>query len=266
MMKITGNVSDLVRRYFSAFAAQDRPVVEELLSDLFSFNSPLHARLGKADYFRRCWLNGENIATLHIEKLFERNDEAFVLYECTRQDGVRFRNLEYFRIEGHKIREVDVFFGREGTAGRGQVTDETQIRSLLTDRLKAVQARDVPGATAMVVPDVLLFDVINPLQCVGSDAAKKRAADWFATFRGPIGYELCDLSITTDSDVAFSHSLSRVTGTKTNGKEISLYWRGTTCYRKMNGRWMITHEHNSVPFDPESGRASLDLLPEPAAS
>lgn len=35
----------------------------------------------------------------------------------------------------------------------------------------------------------------------------------------------------------------------------------TICFRKLDGKWMVTHEHNSVPFDVESGKASLDLKP-----
>jgi hypothetical protein len=40
-----------------------------------------------------------------------------------------------------------------------------------------------------------------------------------------------------------------------------MWWRATICYRKMNERWMVTHAHNSVPFDVKIGKASLDLQP-----
>jgi len=36
-----------------------------------------------------------------------------------------------------------------------------------------------------------------------------------------------------------------------------MWWRATVCYRKMDGEWKITHEHNSVSFDVKSGKASL---------
>jgi hypothetical protein len=29
----------------------------------------------------------------------------------------------------------------------------------------------------------------------------------------------------------------------------------------MDGKWTVTHEHDSVPFNVESGKASLDLRP-----
>ena len=139
--------------------------------------------------------------------------------------------------------------------------DEAQIRALIDERLKAVCAKDLNGAIAQVAPNLLSFDVVNPLQSVGSEAAKRRAEAWFASFQGAIGQEALDLSITAGEDVAFSHCLNRVTGMKSDGQKIDMYWRATVCYRKMDGQWIVTHEHNSVPFDPESGRASLDLKP-----
>jgi hypothetical protein len=51
------------------------------------------------------------IHAIRIEKLFEKGNEAFVRYECELKDGARFRNTEYLRIEGNKIREVEVYFG-----------------------------------------------------------------------------------------------------------------------------------------------------------
>jgi len=38
-------------------------------------------------------------------------------------------------------------------------------------------------------------------------------------------------------------------------------WRATLCRRRIDGKWMVTHGHSSVPFDMESGKASLDLKP-----
>ena len=63
------------------------------------------------------------------------------------------------------------------------------------------------------------------------------------------------------NDVAFSHGLSHVSATTTDGRKLDMWWRTTVCFRKIAGKWMVTHEHNSVPFDVESGKASLDLQP-----
>jgi uncharacterized protein (TIGR02246 family) len=139
--------------------------------------------------------------------------------------------------------------------------DEAQIRALIDDRAQAVRDKNVNGAISSIAPGVLSFDVVNPLQQMGSDAAKKRAEQWFSSFEGPIGYEIRDLGITAGDNVAFSHGLSHVSATKTDGGQLDMWWRTTLCFRKIEGKWMVTHEHNSVPFNVESGKASLDLKP-----
>lgn len=147
------------------------------------------------------------------------------------------------------------------TAATGNAVEEAQIRALIDDRAKAVRAKDVNGAISSVAPDILSFDVVNPLQRIGSNASRKRAEDWFSSFQGPIGYEIRNLSVTAGDDVAFSHGLSHVSATSKDGGQLDMWWRTTICFRKIDGKWMVTHEHNSVPFDVESGKASLDLKP-----
>ncbi len=45
------------------------------------------------------------------------------------------------------------------------------------------------------------------------------------------------------------------------GGKVDMWVRATVCFRKTAGEWTVTHEHDSVPFDVESGKASLDLKP-----
>lgn len=94
------------------------------------------------------------------------------------------------------------------TAATGNAVEEAQIRALIDDRARAVRAKDVNGAVSSSAPDILSFDVVNPLQHIGSDASRKRTEDWFSSFQGPIGYEIRNLSISAGDDVAFSHGLS----------------------------------------------------------
>jgi uncharacterized protein (TIGR02246 family) len=140
-------------------------------------------------------------------------------------------------------------------------TDEAQIRALIDDWASALRAKDINRLIASYAPDVLTFDVVNPLQRKGLDAARKRAQEWISSWQGPIECEIRELTITTGDDVAFSHNLSHFNGRQMDGGEIDMWIRATLCYRKVDGRWNVTHEHVSVPFDPESGQASLDLKP-----
>ena len=147
------------------------------------------------------------------------------------------------------------------TTAASKALNEAQIRKLMDDRVNAVRARDVNASTSNLAPNILSFDVVNPLQHIGSDASKNRAEEWFSSFQGPIGYEIRHLSITAGDDVAFSHGLSHVSATRTDGGQLDMWWRTTVCFRKIDGKWMVTHEHDSVPFDAGTGKASLDLKP-----
>src|SRR5262245_53399852 len=143
----------------------------------------------------------------------------------------------------------------------GRAANEAQIRALIEARIEAIRAKDVSRATAMMATDALLFDVVNPLQYAGVEAVRQRLAEWFASFEGAIAHELKNVSVAASGDVAFSHSLNHVDGIKNDGQHIDMWWRATVCYRKVDDRWLITHEHASVPFDVASGKASLDLKP-----
>ena len=104
-------ISDLIRKYFAAFLAQDRKTLEEGLSDDFTFTSPRDDHINKATFFERCFPGSVHFHTHQIEKLFVNGNEAFVRYQAELKDGTTFRNTEYIRIEGNKIREVEVYFG-----------------------------------------------------------------------------------------------------------------------------------------------------------
>ena len=104
-------VSDLIRTYFAAFLANDKKTLEEGLSDDFTFTSPRDDHISKAAFFERCLPGSEQFLTFQIEKLFVQGNEAFVLYQAELKNGTTFRNTEYYKLEGNKIQEVEVFFG-----------------------------------------------------------------------------------------------------------------------------------------------------------
>jgi ketosteroid isomerase-like protein len=101
----------LVRDVYGAYESGDRAVVEQNLSDDFTFSAPPDVGIDRATYFERCWPSSETTEAFEFERLFEANDEVIVTYEATRTDGRRFRNTEIFGFEGDKISRVEVYFG-----------------------------------------------------------------------------------------------------------------------------------------------------------
>jgi SnoaL-like domain len=78
------------------------------------------------------------------------------------------------------------------------------IRELIDGFVKAIRAKDIDGVMSVFAPEVISFDLGPPLQHGGGETFKKRGQELFEPFRGPIDYEVRDLSITAGDDVAFS--------------------------------------------------------------
>jgi PhnB protein len=139
-------------------------------------------------------------------------------------------------------------------------TDEAQIHRVIDDWARALRNKDADGVVSHYAPDLVHFSLAPPLLSAVSNA--KGLNEWFATWQGPIGYEIRDLSVAIGDDVAFSHSLNRMHGTKTEGSKGDLWFRHTLCFRKIHGEWKIAHEHESVPFYMDgSFKAAVDLKP-----
>lgn len=138
--------------------------------------------------------------------------------------------------------------------------EEAQIRRAVEDWTQALQEKDIGRLWSHYAPDILIFDLAPPLQH-GAEA-RKDLEKWFESWRGRIGYQIRDLSITVGGDVAFAHSLNRLQGTRIDGQKTDVWFRATLGFRKIAGVWKVTHEHTSVPFYMDgSFRAAVDLKP-----
>jgi len=143
------------------------------------------------------------------------------------------------------------------TTKENQESEEAKIRHQMNSFVKAFRTRDVNLMMSLYAPEMVSFDIVPPLQDVGKDAYRKVWKKTFALFLHPIEIETRDLSIATAGDVAFSHELLHLHAARTNGQKLDYWERMTFGFRKIDGRWLITHEHVSVPADLESGKAVL---------
>jgi uncharacterized protein (TIGR02246 family) len=139
--------------------------------------------------------------------------------------------------------------------------NEAAIRELVASLVKAIHTKDINGVMSVFAPEVVSFDLGPPLQHGGGGTFANRWQELFASYQGSIDYEVRDLSITASDGVAFSHSLNRISGTMKGGQKTDRWLRWTACYRESNGKWLIVHEHVSIPVDLKSGKAVLTLRP-----
>lgn len=141
------------------------------------------------------------------------------------------------------------------------VEAEAEIRAIMSARVAAIHAKDAAALVAHHAPDVVSYDLMEPLQHRDVSAIRERGRQWFDGYDGPMGYEIRDLVVHTAFDVAFCHGLHHVSGTTREGQEVDMWWRATQGFHRIDGTWRIVHEHASLPFDMKTGKVSFSLKP-----
>jgi uncharacterized protein (TIGR02246 family) len=129
--------------------------------------------------------------------------------------------------------------------------DQAAIKALEDKFTAAFNAKDTKAIMALYVPDqsLIVFDASVPLQYTGGDAYTKDWNNFWLMFPGTASFTLSDLDITVGGNVAYSHSIQHVSATDKKGKKTAMTVRVTDGYKKVNGQWLISHEHVSVPVN-----------------
>src|SRR2546430_17223753 len=93
---------EIARACYGAYESGDRRVVEELLTDDFTFYSLADVGIDRARYFERCWPNAERTEAFEFERLLATGDEGLVTYQATTTDGRRVRNTRVPAFQGDR--------------------------------------------------------------------------------------------------------------------------------------------------------------------
>jgi PhnB protein len=167
---------------------------------------------------------------------------------------------EYTRLVRPWIVHHQPLWRRAMNSHDSRITHEAKIRALIDQHVKALYAKDAQAVLRCFTADSTRFSLAPPLISTMTDAKTYDA--WFATWRGPIGTEIRELTIIVSGDLGVSHSLNLMTGTSSSGHDVELWYRQTLSFRKIDGQWKIAHQHDSVPFYMDgSFRAATDLKP-----
>jgi uncharacterized protein (TIGR02246 family) len=136
-----------------------------------------------------------------------------------------------------------------------------EVRDLIDERVAAVARRDAEALAGQQAGDVLAFNVLPPLRLHGADQVAPQIEAWFDAYaRGP-GYEVRDLRVDADGDLGYCAFLYHVTGSLQSG-EVSMWVRATLVCCKRDGRWVVVHDHESIPWDLETGHGLARLDPD----
>jgi uncharacterized protein (TIGR02246 family) len=125
--------------------------------------------------------------------------------------------------------------------------DEGAVRDLIEAWADSVRRKDYDGILRSHAADFVMFDVPPPFKSVGLDAYRKTWDVFFSWSSGPVRFEIQEMEVIAGADVAFAFATMRCEGPWADDKPEALDFRLTIALRKIDGRWMIAHEHHSVP-------------------
>ncbi len=154
-------------------------------------------------------------------------------------------------------------FSQTKTPADSTTGDKATIEAQVEKYRKAFEAKDVNAIMAAYAPgkQLFVFDVVPPREYSGWNAYKKDWEELFAAFPGPIKDTISELNISVVGPIAYSHRIEDTRLTKKDGTTQEVTVRVTDIYRKLNGKWLVVHEHVSVPVDLSTGKP--DLLSKP---
>ena len=141
--------------------------------------------------------------------------------------------------------------------------DKAQIAALEDRLTDAYTKMDVKAAMAFYVDDkaTVSFEDTLPFQLKGLEALAKYNEGFFKNLKVTKFHPRLEaMSIVVSADLAAAHFILPIQWTDKNGSHFER-GRGTHIFKKIDGKWLIWHEHFSVPFDPATGKAVLDAKP-----
>lgn len=145
------------------------------------------------------------------------------------------------------------------------MTDMEEIVALYTRLGHAHRNKDAEGIVACYSRNALVFSLAPPLKNIGVN--HDETASWLSTWDGPVIVGDENVEIVIEGEIAWKTALTNMQGVKTDGTEENLWYRSTMCLRKIDGEWLIVHDHSSTPFYMDGSlKAAVDLSPQSSES
>ena len=143
------------------------------------------------------------------------------------------------------------------TSGDSDKAEVTALNQRLSD---AFNNKDITAVTALYTddPDAIFFDETIPFRFNKVELTKANAMFFQSVTDYKFGMESIDVLV--GGDLAVVHCIVRNTWTDKGGTH-SQTSRYTQVDRKERGKWLIWHDHASVPYDPATGKAVLNAKP-----
>ncbi len=138
------------------------------------------------------------------------------------------------------------------------------VQNVLDNYKSSVYEKDVERFLTIYAPDIHIYDCWSNWECKGISHWRTNVEEWFNELRGDgvsLIVDFNDVVIEENVDLAFVHCSVNFTAKNVeSGEKLrQLTNRFTFGLRKVNGSWMITHEHSSLPINKDTGKGIFNL-------
>lgn len=109
---LRSNSHETVRKYYAAWEKKDWHPVDILLTDDFTFSSPLDDHISKSAFKAGCWdTQIAYIDRFDLKQVVGTGNEVFVMYVCHTTNGKTFQNVEFLQLQDGKVKALQCYFG-----------------------------------------------------------------------------------------------------------------------------------------------------------
>jgi uncharacterized protein (TIGR02246 family) len=126
-----------------------------------------------------------------------------------------------------------------------------EIRAAVDQWTAAIEARDFDALLKLYSDDVRVFDVPAPEQIRGKEPYRRNWESFLARIKGDVKCDFREMEIFADHDLGFMHTLTSIHAADLDPDHCP-WVRVTVGFQKINSKWIVVHEHISVPMQPSS--------------
>lgn len=141
--------------------------------------------------------------------------------------------------------------------------DVEMIETTMREASAAVERNDLAGLLSMFhdAPDTFIYD-FSPPRRIDLDGLRASFTGMADAADGPLVCEVVEMQThVLSDDIAWTAAVMHVAATMKDGSSLDLTYRATDLWRKIDERWVVIHEHASVPVNPVTGDADLASTP-----
>lgn len=143
-------------------------------------------------------------------------------------------------------------------------TDIEAIRARIQQKRESYLKRNADGALDVWLKDprVCVFDLGTTPQYFGWDALYTTTHEMVDGSTGPFEIDFGTPTVMASGDLGCSWQILRVIAQQKSGRTTDITVRQTDIWNKVDGRWYIVHEHNSLPMAEGESEALLSISDE----